>query len=168
MPITASQRSLLNSIIGLFLLRNVMGKQLEMFSRATEDEEEADKIRALINSEDPSSQLLALELCKSLGYSKVKFVQEYFAEKTPDTWFDHFNGGEICYIFFGGLVFSIYDDYDLMITAENVNNPSRFSTPILIYTWKYEYTLESADRAVNRNIKKFVQEYFFDLLSLLK
>ena len=145
-----------------------MGKQLEMFSDIKEDEIEANKIRELINSEVPANQLRALQLCKSLGYSKVKFVQEYFAEKTPDTWFQHFHGEECCVIFFGGVVFSIYDEYDLMIQAHNIENHSRFSTPIPIYTWKDEYTPESIDRDVSRNIKKFVQEYFFDLLSLLK
>ena len=145
-----------------------MGKQLEMFSDIKEDEIEANKIRELINSEDPANQLLGLQLCKTLGYSKVKFVQEYFAEKTPVKWFDNLIGGGIHHIFFGGVVFSIYVEYDLMIIAENANNPSRFSTPMPIYTWKDEYTLESIDKDMNRNIKKFVQEYFFDLLSLLK
>jgi hypothetical protein len=145
-----------------------MGKQLEMFSDIKEDEIEANKIRELINSEDPANQLLGLQLCRSLGYSKVKFVQEYFAEKTPNKWFQEFTGGLICHVYFGGLVFYIYDEGDLMIIAQNVNNPSKFSTPMPIYTWKDEFTPESIDRDVNRNIKKFVQEYFFDLLSLLK
>lgn len=146
----------------------VMGKQLEIFPKDSECEERAAKVRDLINSDDPANQLLGLSLCRSLGYSKVKFVQEYFDKNTPNKWFDNLVGGEICNVFFVGVVFHIYDEYDLMLQAYNLKQPSRHSKPITLYKWKDEYSWESISRDVNRNIKKFVQEYFFDLLSLLK
>lgn len=147
-----------------------MGEQLKMFTEPEECKETAKKIKELINSKDSRSQLIGLELCKTFGYSKVKFVQDFFNQNTPNEWFERFFDEEVCDVFFAGLRFSIYedDDYNLMIKAYNIDTPSRVSNPVQLYSWSNQSLSANIDNIANKNISKFVNDYFFDLLSLLK